>query len=222
MSSRKGGAETLGTRAASRALRAAGCKWKWNLSAQPFRVRLPQERMLGICPARCCRVRRIGTVDEGVVVGEDWRSRGTRRASASGRQPIPESGASGQEHAPWRSRTRPPDVLPVQACRLASLTRCGSLERPGLAAIPPCLQGVSLERSSCPSNRTARTSCLVEAASRSRTQRRWSHQATGRKTVCRVVWMGAWDRRSRRTPKPARSERADGMSLTGPRQAWRR
>lgn len=141
LSRRNGGAVALRTRADSRPLQSIGCKW--DLSAQPSRARLPQERIPGICPALFCRVRRIGTVDEEVGVSEDWRGRAVRPASASGRQPIPDSEASWQEHAPWRSRTRPPDVSPLQSGRLANLTRCGSLGQLGPAAIAPCLQEVS-------------------------------------------------------------------------------
>lgn len=183
LSRRNGGAPALRTRADSRPLPAIGCKW--DLSDQLFRARLPPERMPRICPALCCRVQRIGTIDEEVWCQrrEDWRGRAVRPASASGRQPIPDSGASGQKHAPWRSRTRPPDVLPLQSGRPANPTRCGSLGQLELAAIAPCPQGVSRCRSFCPSNRTARISCLVKAASRR--PRRWGRQAQGRKTVVR-------------------------------------
>ena len=125
LSRRKVGTGTARTRAASRSPPATGRKW--DPTAQPSRARLPQQRMPGICLALSCRIRSIGTADEHVGVNGDRRGHATPRASTSGRRPTQDSRASGREHAPWRSRTRPSDASPVRSCRLARLTQSSCL-----------------------------------------------------------------------------------------------
>ena len=136
-----GGAPALRMRADSRPLQAIGCKW--DLSDQLFRARLPPERMPRICPALCCRVQRIGTIDE-----EVWCQRRLARSCSSprvGLRPSAHSRFRGfrARARSMRSRTRPPHVLPLQSGRPANPTRCGSLGQLELAAIAPCPQGVS-------------------------------------------------------------------------------
>ena len=112
-----GGAGTLRTRADSRPLQAIACKW--DLSAQLFRARLPPERMPGICPALCCRVRRIGTIDE-----EDWCQRRLARSCSSPRVGLRPSAHS--RFRGFRARARSMAISYAPSRRLAPSIRSAS------------------------------------------------------------------------------------------------
>lgn len=84
-----------------------------------FRARLPPERMPGICPALCCRVRRIGTIDE-----EDWCQRRLARSCSSPRVGLRPSAHS--RFRGFRARARSMAISYAPSRRLAPAIRSAS------------------------------------------------------------------------------------------------